>query len=175
VPSLPSAISEFQTNLLEILNDIKSVDFKGISVEFNGLLVDARKQLNGLDLKGVTAQWTQTGAQIEALAADPQIKEAFANLNAAAGELRATLARLDKQVGPAGQQLVDTLAAAQTTLKSFNTTAVEAQRFIAAQDGLNDHLVRTLDQLRMAADAVQRLADFLERNPQALILGRKKP
>jgi len=33
----------------------------------------------------------------------------------------------------------------------------------------------TLAQLGEAADAVQRLADFLERNPNALISGKKRP
>jgi paraquat-inducible protein B len=175
VPSLPSAISEFQTNLLEILNDIKSVDFKGLSVELKGLLVDTRRQLDGLDLQGVAKEWKQAGAQVRLLAADPKIGETLTNLNAAAGELRATLAKFDQQVAPAGQQLTDTLAQAQATLASFNTAAVAARRFIEAQDGLGDHLESTLAQLRTAADAVQRLADFLERNPQALILGRQKP
>jgi paraquat-inducible protein B len=35
--------------------------------------------------------------------------------------------------------------------------------------------VRTMEQLSEAADSVKRLADFLERNPNALLTGKKRP
>ena len=174
VPYIPSAISEFQGNLTEILNDVKKVDFAGLSVEVKGLISDTRRQLNGVDLKGTVAQWQKTGAQIEALAASPEIKGTLENLNRAITDLRTVLAKLDAQVGPAGTELTATLAQAKTSLASFNAAADAAHRFIAAQSGLGDNAAQTLDQLRGAAEAVQRLADFIERNPQALLTGKKR-
>ena len=67
------------------------------------------------------------------------------------------------------------LAQAKVTLETFNSTALAAQKFIAAQGNLGADVNRTLTQLGEAADAVQRLADFLERNPQALLTGKKRP
>jgi len=174
VPYIPSAISEFQGNLTEILNDVKKVDFAGISVEIKGLLSDTRRQLNGVDLKGTVAQWQKTGAQFEALASSPEIKGTLENLNSAITDLRAVLAKLDAQVGPAGTELTATLTQAKSALASFNAAAESAHRFIAAQSGLGDNAAQTLDQLRGAAEAVQRLADFIERNPQALLTGKKR-
>ena len=174
VPAMPSAISEFQANLTEILNDVKRIDFAGISNEFKGLLVDSRQQLAGLDLKGTVAQWQRTGAEFEALAKTPEIKQTFENLNAAIADLRAVLQTIDGQVAPAGKELAATLVQAQTALETFNTTASAAHRFIASQSGLGDEAARTMEQLRATAEAVQRLADFLERNPQALITGKKR-
>lgn len=175
VPAMPSAISEFTSNITEILTKVKMIDFAGISAELKGLLADSRKQLNGMDLKGTVAQWQKTGAAFESLAASPEIKQTFVNLNGAIDELRGVLAHLDEQVGPAGQELTATLVQAKTTLNSFNATAAAANRFIASQSGLGDEAVRTLEQLRAAAESVQRLADFLERNPQALISGKRRP
>jgi paraquat-inducible protein B len=174
VPYIPSAISEFQGNLTEILNDVKKVDFAGLSVDVKGLISDTRRQLNGVDLKGTVAQWQKTGAQIEALASSPEIKGTLENLNHAITDLRTVLAKLDAQVGPAGTELTATLAQAKTALASFNSAADAAHRFIAAQSGLGDNAAQTLDQLRGAAEAVQRLADFIERNPQALLTGKKR-
>ena len=173
VPWIPSAISEFQSNLTDILNDVKKIDFAGISVEFKGVLTDTRKQLDGVDLKGAVAQWQRTGARFEALAESPEIAQTFANLNAAIADLRRVLADIDTQVGPMGKELAATLAQAKTALETFNATAGAAHRFIAAQSGLGDEATQTLEQLRSAAEAVQRLADFIERNPQALISGKK--
>jgi paraquat-inducible protein B len=175
VPAIPSAISEFTSNLTEILTKVKMIDFAGISTELKGLLSDTRKQLNGMDLKGTVVQWQKTGAQFENLAASPEIKATFVNLNTAIDELRGVLAHLDAQVGPAGKELTATLTQAKVTLETFSATASAAHRFIAAQSGLGDETARTLEQLRSAAESVQRLADFIERNPQALISGKRRP
>jgi len=173
VPAMPSALLEFQANLTEILNDVQKIDFAGISAEFKGLLLDTRKKLNGVDLKGAVAQWQRTGAQIETLASSPQIKETLTNLNLAITDLRGVLANIDKQVGPTGQELAATLAQVKTSLEAFSAAAAAAHRFIASQSNLGDETTQTLEQLRGAAEAVQRLADFIERNPQALISGKK--
>jgi len=174
VPAMPSAISEFQKNLTEILNDVQKMDFAGISTEFKGLLADTRKQLNGMDLKGTVEQWKKTGAQVETLAASPEIKDTFVNLNAAIADLRTVLASLNDQVGPVGKELTTTLTQAKSTLEEFSLTANAAHHFISSQSGLGDEATRTLQQLSSAAEAVQRLADFIERNPQALITGKKR-
>lgn len=176
VPAMPSAIQEIQTNISEILNDIRKMDFAGISREFKGLLVDTRAQLAGLDAKGTLAQWQRTGAQFETLAAAtaPEIEKTLGNLNGAITELRGVLTKLDAQVTPTGQELAATLTQARGALESFNATATAAHRFIASQSGLGEEAVRTMEQLRSTAEAVQRLADFLERNPQALITGKKR-
>lgn len=174
VPPMPSAISEMQGNLTDVLDQIRKIDFVGISIELKGLMVDARKQLNGVDLKGAVAQWKQTGASFQKLADSPEIPQVITNLNASIADLRRVLADIDAQVSPTSKELAATLAQAQQALASFNATAGAAHRFIAAQSGLGDEATRTLEQLRSAAEAVQRLADFLERNPQALISGKKR-
>ena len=56
VPAVPSAISAFQSSASEILANLKKVDCAGLSREITGLLGDGRKQLAGLDLKGVAEQ-----------------------------------------------------------------------------------------------------------------------
>lgn len=175
VPAVPSAISEFQASASEILANLKKVDFAGLSRELAALLADARKHLDGVDIKGVTEQWKKTGAQLEALATAPEIKQTFANLNTTLADLRTVLAKLDTQVATNGTQLQATLAQAKETLASFNAAADGVQKFVAAQSGLGEEATTALTQLADAAQAVQRLADLLERNPQALLHGKPPP
>ena len=175
IPYVPSAISEFQTNLTEILNDIKKVDFAGIGRELKQLLVDTRKQIDGLDVKGLVAQWQKAGAAVDALASSPEAKQTLANLDATLTELRLVLAQLNSQIANNGTELQATLVQTKETLASFNAAADSARRFIAAQSGLGADTSRALAQLADAAEAVQRLAEYLERNPQALISGKQPP
>jgi paraquat-inducible protein B len=175
VPAVPSAISEFQASASEILAKVKKIDFAGLSEELKTLVAQTRKQVAGIDVRGTVEQWKKTGAQLEALAASPEIKQTFTNLNAAVTDLRGVLAKLDAQVTPAGRELTETLVQARQAVGAFNDAAVVAKKFIATHNGLGDEFVGTLQQLNEAADAVKRLADFLERNPNALLTGKKRP
>lgn len=175
VPAVPSAISAFQASASEILASLKRVDFAGLSRELTGLLGDARKKLDGLDLKGVAEQWKKTGEKVDALVSMPELKSTMVNLNTAITELRGVLAKVDAQVGPAGQELTATLTQAKLAVGSLNDASMAARKFLATHAGLGDEVVETLSQLNEAASAVTRLADFLERNPSALLTGKKRP
>lgn len=175
VPAVPSAISEFQASATEILANLKRIDFAGISKGITALLADIHKQLNGVDFKGVADQWKKTGMEFEALATGPDVKRTFENLNGAVGDLRATIAKLDAQIEPAGKGVQATLLEAQKAIQSFNDAAGTARNFITANSSLGEDIGGTLEHLNEAADAVKRLADFIERNPNALITGRKRP
>jgi paraquat-inducible protein B len=175
VPAVPSAISEYQASLSVILSDLRKVDFAGLSKELKGLLADTRKQVNTIEVKDLIAEWTRAGQSVNALATSPEFKQAFVHLDAAIADLRGVLAKLDTQIDPAGAKFGDAMAAVKHTLETFNTTAVTLHRFISAQQNLGADADQAFARLAAAADAVQRLADFLERNPNAVLSGRKPP
>ena len=175
MPAVPSTISEYQASLTEILSDLKRVDFAGLSRNLNTLFATANQKLLALDTARLSDHWVKTADALTAtaVAVDPEIKQTFAALNAAGADLRALIARIDSQVQPTSDKLGQTLEDARQALAAFNAAAASAQRLVAAQSGLGMEAEKTLAQLRDAALAVQRLADFLERNPNALITGRK--
>jgi paraquat-inducible protein B len=174
VPSVPSTISEYQASLTEILSDLKRVDFAGLSRNLNATLATANQKLQGIDTARLSEHWIKTADAIQTMASDPEIKRALANLNTAGDNLRGLIARIDSQVQPTSDQLAQTLKDAQRALATFNDAAASAQHFIAAQSGIGEEANLTMLQLREAAAAVQRLADFLERNPNAIITGRRR-
>lgn len=175
VPTVTSAISEFQASLSGILANLQKTDFAALSRNLNGMITEARDQIKGLDLKGTVDQWKKTGAQVEALVANPEFKRTFENVNGAVTELRATVAKLAGQIDPLSTDVKATLAEVRKTVQSFDATAADARRFIAENGDLGGELVNTLQHLNETVDAVKRLVDFLERNPNALITGRKRP
>ncbi len=174
MPAVPSAISEFQANLTEILNDVKKIDFAGLSREVEGLIVDVRKKINAMDTGALAAEWIKAGASVRELASSPELKQTFVSLSAASQKLDAILADYAKN-GPTGASLAQTIEDMKGTINAFNTTAATAQKFINAQQNLGDDASQALTKLGDAAAAVRELADFLERNPSALLTGRKQP
>ena len=102
------------------------------------------------------------------MASSAEAKAAFSNLNKTATAVQGLVAKLDTQVEPVRTELVQ-------TLHSFHDAAESIQKFLGPQSGLSEEAGRTLQQLTATARSLQELADFLERNPNALITGKKRP
>ncbi len=175
VPAVPSTISQFQASFTEILANINQVDFGSLSRELQGLLTDVRSQLNQIDSRTLVAEWTQTARALNTLASDPEIKATVANLNGAITDLRTTLAKVDAQVQPTADGINTTMAEMRASLDSFEQVLATVGAFVNAQQGLGDGANDAFNRLAEAAESVQRLADFLERNPGALLTGRRPP
>ncbi|MFT3783048.1 MAG: MlaD family protein [Nibricoccus sp.] len=175
VPSMPSSISEFQQSLGEIMANLKRVDFAGLSREMTGVLADTRKEIKGIELAKLTSEWTKAGTAVNELVRSGEFQKVFVRLNETIEQVSKVLANVDAQVQPAGVKLNEALAEAKSVMRSFSDAAETARRFISAQNGLGEETIRTMQQLNEAAAAIQRLAEFLERNPNALLTGKKAP
>lgn len=175
VPSVLSTYSEFQASFTEILADVKRIDLAGLAQELRGFIADARGQLKTLQLEELVKQWTEAAAAVNQLTSAPEVRETIAHLNTASLDLSRLLDKLDKEVAPTSANLQDTLAKTRETLTTFNSAALSLKQFINAQHDLGADSGEAFAKITAAAEAVQRLADFLERNPQALLAGRKQP
>jgi paraquat-inducible protein B len=175
VPSIPSPISQVQQSIVEIVANIKGVDFAGLSRDLKTLLATTNQKVADFDVKTLAERVSHAAAAVEGFVSSPEARNAFANLNSAIGDTRAVLARLDGNIGPVSDELKKTLGEAQAALKSLDTAAATTRRFVREQGQLGDEVTQALQQVADAAAALERLADALERNPSALIVGRKKP
>jgi paraquat-inducible protein B len=182
IPSAPSEISEFRAsastllaNATTLLAKMQEIDFKGLSEDLKKLAVEARLRLEGVDFKGLANQWRKTGESVDALARSPDTLHAIENLNKTLEVLQTTIGRVDAQVDANGTELRATLAEAKVALESFNAAAKSAQAIINAQQNFGTDATRALEKVADAAESVQQLADFIERNPNALVSGRKGP
>lgn len=168
VPTVPSGMSELIANLSKIVNNLKQIDFAELSHELKSLLATANQEVGDLDLKKMVAKVTAAAESIEALAGSAEAKAAFANLNKTATDVQGLVAKLDTQVEPVRAELV-------RTLHSFHDAAESVRKLLGPQSGLGQEALRTLQQVTETAESLQQLADFLERNPNALITGKKRP
>lgn len=175
IPAAPSAISEFQASFTEILANIKDVDFAGLTKEMHGLLSDTRQQIQNLDTTAISTELTATAKSFRKIAESPEIPAILTNLDGALADLRSTLESIDGSVTPVTEELTLTLQRLRQNLDSLEEATGSASRFISAQNGLGTEAAAALSQLGDAARAVGRLADFLERNPNALLSGRVPP
>ncbi len=175
IPSTLSAISEYQASLSVILSDLKKVDFAGLSKEVKALLVTANQKVTALDTKTLGDKVGRAADAVTAFVDSPEAKQAFANLNEALTATKAAVAKIDAQVGPVSDELKATLAAALTAMKTLDATAATTRQFVQQQGQVGDEVTVALRQIAEAAGALENLANAIERNPSALVVGKKKP
>ena len=175
VPAIPSPIAQVQQSVIEIVANIKQVDFAALSKDLKTLLVTTNKKASELDMKGLAERIGHAAEAVTAFVESPEAKLAFANLNQTLTDTRAAIAKLDAQVGPVSEDFKRTLVEAQAALKSLTGAADTTRRFVQAQGNVGDELTQSLRQIADAAAALERLADAVQRNPSSLIVGKKKP
>jgi paraquat-inducible protein B len=182
VPETPSEISELRASAASVLASatillakLQLIDYQGLSDELKKLVIETRLRLQGVDFKALTDQWRRTGESIDTVARSPETLRAMKNLNDTLDVVRVSVGHLDTQLDANGQSLQATLVQAKAALESFNSAAQSARVFINAQQNFGAESNRALEKVADAAESIQRLADFLERNPNALVSGRKEP
>lgn len=172
MPSVPSKSAELLRNFDEILTSIKGVDFPRLAGEVQALLAETRAQVKAADLGAISKEWAAAGRSVSALADSPELKAVLANAASASARLDRVLADLEKAAGPGAEQLNLALRDARAAMQQLTDTTTVMKRFINAQQYLGDDASKAFSRLGEAAAAVARLADFLERNPSALLSGR---
>ncbi len=178
VPSQPSQISAALTSAIEILvTKINQIDFKGMAAELQALIADARRQVNSVDLKGlVDAVESRPAPPLEALANSPDIKQTFLTLDATLGDVRAVVGRPGppdrrQRQGSLRHAAAGADDAAAVRRRRAHPAAISSPRRRISTTAP----ARPWPSWRRPPMPSQRLADFLERNPNALISGKKPP
>lgn len=172
MPAVPSKSAEFLRSLDEILGNIKNVDFPKLAGEIQALLAETRAQVKAADLGAISREWSAAGRSVTALAESPELKAVLANAASASARLDRVLADLEKATGPGAEQFTLALQDARAAMQQLTDTTTVMKRFINAQQYLGDDASKAFARFGEASAAVARLADFLERNPNALLSGR---
>jgi paraquat-inducible protein B len=122
-------------------------------------------RLAALPIEQVGSDMAQTLVTTRQLVGSPELREAVTRL--------ATLvAKLEEQTGPLMAELDRAARRVAGLAEQGKATMADTNRLLADSRGLPDDLTVLLQELARAARSVRVLAEFLERQPNALIRGR---
>ncbi len=173
VPAIRSPISEVQNSIVEIVADLKAAKISALAADLRTLVGTANRKLDDLDVKRIGDRVAAAADAVEKFTNAPEVKDTFTNLNGAITGLRTLAAKIDAQVDPLSADFKRTLTDAQGAIQSIEGAAQTTRRFVEAQSYVGEDFARALQQITEAADAIQRLAELLERHPNALLVGTK--
>jgi len=150
IPTVPTALEQAQAKILEVIDHLSQIDFTALERSLRGALNGVNKLVNSPDTHDVIVAARKTLDEVRAIAHDlkPRIKELADGVHGTTDQAQESLKRLDRAV--------DAL-----------------QRVLDPQAPIVQGLSSTLADVGEAARAVRNLLDYLDRNPNALLTGRK--
>lgn len=163
------------TGLNEFLKSLERVDLAGLSRRLNTVLDDVGRLLRDAQVKDISQRLARTLEAMEKFIASSEWKQAAQSLTLTSEETRRLVADLRAEVRPVAGGLTNATEQATQTLAELRRTLEELRGVAGADSPLVGELNDTLSEFSDAARSVRLLADYLNRNPSALLGGRKHP
>jgi paraquat-inducible protein B len=151
LPTVPTPLEEATKTISDILTEVKEADLPGLVRSIREAAQGLGNLANSPDLHGMLAS----------------ARGAAAKLDRIAGTLETRAAPLTSSLQTASDELTQTLT-------SVRGAAEDARALVASDAPLAFNLTRTLADVGQAARELSALADYLERNPNAIIYGRAR-
>ncbi|HEY9159072.1 MlaD family protein [Candidatus Binatus sp.] len=156
IPAIPTTLEQAQAVAIRIFEKLDKVDFDAVFTQMTGMLDSIRQITTSPALKEVVANSEKTRQQLDHTLAGAQ----------------QTLNSMNSQVHPLSQSFQKTSLSADAAAKQARLTLGAVQTAIEPNSPVNYQVLQTLQDVSAAARSIKELADYLQRNPSAIIRGR---
>lgn len=156
IPTVPTSFEEIQQKAFQALAKLDKIDFKALVNSLTGAADAARNLVSSQQLKDTIVQLRQTAISMQAA------------MNGISGSTK----RLNENIGPLMASLKKTSDQATLTLAKASSTLSTVNGTLDPDSPVGYQLIQTLQKLSQASAAMADLADYLHRNPGALLRGR---
>jgi paraquat-inducible protein B len=134
--------------------------------------MQAIARISQIPIEDLVASFTSLAKNLDGLVQDPKLRATIASLDGAAQEAETLLRSVHGEVKPLSQDLRATATDARKALDELRGFAQSAQGLTKEGSPLRYQLSTALTELTNAARSLRVLADYLEREPQALLTGK---
>ena len=201
LPTMPTALQQVQAAAQDILEKIKELPLDQLFANVMQTIEGANRLVNAPEVLAAVRAMSATMIDVQHLVrqVDGQVGRVLDDVDGASVAGRAVLTdiqqlvrRIDGQIIPLADGAKNTLDAARALMKdsqqfvrnadgkvirmteSFTDAAKTAQAtLVTGQRRVDDNLVPALQEVTAAVRSIRALVDFLERNPNALLTGRR--
>lgn len=173
VPSLSSSFDEITSDIAQIISDFRQLDLYELSENINAVLVNAAVVLEGIDSEGISRSVTSAADEVAKLMSSEEFQRTLISVRGAFEELRDTAESYNLSDGPMATVVATWTEEITKTLNSFNSLSSDASALLQPDSNVRYEFEKMLRELSRAARSLRVLTDYLERNPNALLTGRK--
>ena len=156
IPAIPTTLEQAQAVAVRIFERLDKVDFDAVFTQMTGMLDSIRQITTSPGLREALNNSEKTREQLDRALAGAQ----------------QTLNTMNRQVPPLSNSLQKTSLSADAAAKQVRLTLGTVQTTIEPNSPINYQALQTLQDVSAAAHSIKELADYLQRNPSAIIRGR---
>ena len=177
IPTVPSEMTQVTATLQNLVEKLSKLPLDEIIGDGRQVLAGASKLVNDPQMAQIIANANQTLAEAkEAVSAlDAKLKPILGNVEQVSGGAKTTVAEANQRL----TELKATIRDVDRTLGGAQTSMGNADRLVGTVGGLLEpgspltyELINTLREVASAARSARGLMNTIERDPNALLLGR---
>jgi paraquat-inducible protein B len=171
IPSAPTQMEIMKQSLQSLAMNLGQSDVRGLIEETRGALVDIRQHLENLHIPTIESNLNSLLTDLRAKVNNPGIDSAINDLSEGLASFNSVMSN---QAGGSLERFDTTLEQLSVTLTEIGEVVKDAQTWLDPSNSIYQEMIRTLDEIGDASRSLRVLADYLERNPNALISGKSR-
>lgn len=168
IPTMPTEVQQLLSNLAHL-------DVGRLQENLNQVLTHVDSSLGQLNVADINAGITNLLGSANRLVTSEDLTNSLAALRQTLTSAGTLVRRVDARVDPLVDGVTNTLYDAQRTMASLRVAIHNVADMLDPDSPLRPDLTQALEELSSAGRSVADLAEFLKRNPQVLLTGRKPP
>jgi paraquat-inducible protein B len=172
IPTIPTDMEQIREDATKALAKIEKVDLNKLVNSISDAGISVKNLASDPELH-------QAIDSINRIVGDPALRQAISsakvtlgNVNKAVIAAKSAIDRTSPKIDPLIASLQKSSADLQTALVQARATMASAQLIVSPGSPITHKLDATLDNLSDASRSIHDLADYLQRNPSALIRGK---
>ena len=162
--------SDFQ----QFLAMLEHLDYGDLLQKLSTLLTRLDTSLTQLNMAQINAGVTNLLSAAHDLIATPDLTNSIFGVKRALDNMAALLTRINGRIDPIADNLTNTLYEAQKTIIELRPGVQNLSGLLEPDSSFHSEITEKLEQLGEAGRSLADLAEFLKRNPNALLTGRKQ-
>lgn len=167
IPTVPSTVQQ-------LLADLAQFDLPGLSDKVLTVLNQLETMLGQVDVSTINAGVTNLLDGANRLVVASDLTNTLASLKITLNSAGTLLKRVDGRIDSIADGATNTLSEAQKALADLRVTLRGVSDLLGPDSAIPPELRQALEEISNAGRAIAALAEYLEKNPNALLTGRKR-
>lgn len=178
-PEIPTVfapnITAIFRKVTDTLDEVTKIDFSAMGDNVNSLLGSLRDGVDAIQFEQINENVVAVTAAAKEVLDDANLKASIELLRENLEQFKTLGARVDASLDPLVAEVNATLLSARTALATSEAVMKRADDFLNPDSSFRYQVDVALAEMAAAMRSIRVLADYLERNPNALLTGKPGP